>query len=102
MFFTLTRLSLHFLILKIKNKILIGKYQRSAFLDSVFLFFLILNFIILLRFALIFSSIQIFNTSFIGSWALILLLVSFFTMFMFIESFKEEKSIRNEHIDNEE
>ena len=102
MFFTIIRLSLHFLILKIKNKILIGKYQRSAFLDFVFLFFLILNFIVFLRFALIFTSIQIFNTSFIGSWALILLLISFFTMFLFIESFKEEKSIRNDHIDNEE
>ena len=102
MFFTIIRLSLHFLILKIKNKILIGKYQRSAFLDFVFLFFLVLNFIVFLRFALIFTSIQIFNTSFVGSWALILLLISFFTMFLFIESFKEEKSIRNDHIGNEE
>ena len=31
MFFTLIRSILHFLILKIKNKMLIGKYQRSAF-----------------------------------------------------------------------
>ena len=31
MFFTLIRLTFHFLILKIKNKMLIGKYQRSAF-----------------------------------------------------------------------
>ena len=102
MFFTLIRLTLHFLILKIKNKMLIGKYQRSAFLDSVFLFFLILNFIIFLRFVLIFTSIQIFNSSFVGSWALILLLISFFTIFLFIESFKEEKSIRSEYINNEE
>tara|TARA_B100000925_G_C21988306_1_gene465571 strand:- start:484 stop:1443 length:960 start_codon:yes stop_codon:yes gene_type:complete len=102
MFFTLIRLTFHFLILKIKNKMLIGKYQRSAFLDSVFLFFLILNFIIFLRFVLIFTSIQIFNSSFVGSWALILLLISFFTIFLFIESFKEEKSIRSEYINNEE
>ncbi len=102
MFFTLIRLTFHFLILKIKNKMLIGKYQRSAFLDSVFLFFLILNFIIFLRFVLIFTSIQIFNSSFIGSWALILLLISFFTVFLFIESFKEEKAIRSDYINNEE
>mgnify|MGYP001254677997 FL=1 len=102
MFLTLIRLTFHFLILKIKNKMLIGKYQRSAFLDSVFLFFLILNFIIFLRFVLIFTSIQIFNSSFVGSWALILLLISFFTIFLFIESFKEEKSIRSEYINNEE
>ncbi len=102
MFFTLIRLTIHFLILKIKNKMLIGKYQRSAFLDSVFLFFLILNFIIFLRFVLIFTSIQIFNSSFIGSWALILLLISFFTVFLFIESFKEEKAIRSDYINNEE
>lgn len=102
MFFTLIRLTFHFLILKIKNKMLIGKYQRSAFLDSVFLFFLILNFIVFLRFVLIFTSIQIFNSSFVGSWALILLLISFFTIFLFIESFKEEKSIRSEYINNEE
>ena len=102
MFFTLIRLTFHFLILKIKNKMLIGKYQRSAFLDSVFLFFLILNFIIFLRFVLIFTSIQIFNSSFVGSWALILLLISFFTIFLFIESYKEEKSIRSEYINNEE
>ena len=102
MFFTLVRLTFHFLILKIKNKMLIGKYQRSAFLDILFLTFLFLTFIILIRFLLIFSSIQVFNTSFVGSWALILLLISFFTIFIFVESFKEEKSIRNEFIRNEE
>ncbi len=102
MFFTLVRLTFHFLILKIKNKMLIGKYQRSAFLDILFLTFLFLTFIIFIRFLLIFSSIQVFNTSFVGSWALILLLISFFTIFIFVESFKEEKSIRNEFIRNEE
>lgn len=102
MFFTLVKLTFHFLILKIKNKMLIGKYQRSAFLDILFLTFLFLTFIIFIRFLLIFSSIQVFNTSFVGSWALILLLISFFTIFIFVESFKEEKSIRNEFIRNEE
>ncbi len=102
MFFTLIRLTFHFLILKIKNKMLIGKYQRSAFLDILFLTFLFLTLIIFIRFVLIFSSIQFFNTSFVGSWALILLLISFFTIFIFVESFKEEKSIRNEFIRNEE
>ncbi len=102
MFFTLVRLTFHFLILKIKNKMLIGKYQRSAFLDILFLTFLFLTFLIFIRFVLIFTSIQVFNTSFVGSWALILLLISFFTIFIFVESFKEEKSIRNEFISNEE
>ena len=102
MFFTLIRLTFHFLILKIKTKMLIGKYQRSAFLDILFLTFLFLTLLIFIRFVLIFSSIQFFNTSFVGSWALILLLISFFTIFIFVESFKEEKSIRNEFIRNEE
>ena len=65
MFFTLIRLTFHFLILKIKTKMLIGKYQRSAFLDILFLTFLFLIFLIFIRFVLIFSSIQFFNTSFV-------------------------------------
>ena len=89
MFFTLIRLTFHFLILKIKNKMLIGKYQRSAFLDSVFLFFLILNFIFFLRFVLIFTSIQIFNSSFVDP-ALILLLISFFTIFLFMNLLRKK------------
>ena len=88
--------------LKIRNKILIGKYQRSAFLDILFLIFLFISTVTLIRFILIFTSIQIFNSSFVGSWFLILLLILFFTIFVFIESFKEEKSIRNEFINNED
>jgi len=98
-FFTLMRLTLHFCFLKIKNKILIGKYQRSAFLDITLLFFLALNIITLFRFVLIFSSVAYFDTSYTGSWALILLLLFIFTIFIFIESFKEEKAIRNKFIE---
>ena len=57
MFFTLIRLTFHFLILKIKTKMLIGKYQRSAFLDILFLTF-ILALLTFIRFVLIFSSMQ--------------------------------------------
>ena len=102
MLFTLIRLTKHFLSLKIKNKILVGKYQRSAFLDSLFILFSVLSFITLLRFILIFTEIQILNSSFIGSWALILLVISIFTIFVFVESFKEEKAIRSQYIQNEE
>lgn len=102
MIFTLTKLTFHFMKLKIRNKILIGKYQRSAFLDILFLLFLFISSVTLIRFILIFTSIQIFNSSFVGSWFLILLLILFFTIFVFIESFKEEKSIRNEFINNED
>ncbi len=100
--YTLFRLTIHFLRIKIKNKVLIGKYQRSAFLDILFLFFLFLSVLIFFRFVLIFTTIQFFNSSFVGSWALILLLVSIFTVFIFIGSFKEEKAIRSLYIENEE
>tara|TARA_B100000131_G_scaffold218016_1_gene209528 strand:- start:1033 stop:1992 length:960 start_codon:yes stop_codon:yes gene_type:complete len=102
MLFTLFRLTIHFLIQKIKNKIMIGKYQRSAFLDMVFLSFLFISSLIFLRFVLIFSEIQIFNSSNIGSWTLIMLIISIFTVFVFTQSFQEEKSIRNLYIENEE
>ncbi len=102
MLFTLIRLTKHFLTLKIKNKILVGKYQRSAFLDSVFIFCSVLTFITFLRFLLIFTEIQFLNSSFVGSWALILLVISIFTIFVFVESFKEEKAIRSQYIQNEE
>ena len=102
MLFTLIRLTKHFLTLKIKNKILVGKYQRSAFLDSVFIFCSVLTFITFLRFLLIFTEIQFLNSSFVGSWALILLVISIFTVFVFVESFKEEKAIRSQYIQNEE
>lgn len=102
MLFTLIRLTFHFLFLKIRAKILIGKYQRSAFLDIIFLFFLFLSTLVFLRFILIFTSLNFFNTSFTGSWALILLIISIFTIFLFIESFKEEKAIRNQYINSDE
>ncbi len=102
MLFTLTKLTFHFLFLKIRNKVTIGKYQRSAFLDIVFLFCLLFSILTFIRFILIFTPLSFFNTSFIGSWALILLILSIFTIFVFIESFKEEKSIRKQYIDSDE
>ena len=102
MIFTLSKLLLYFLFLKIKNKLLIGKYQRSAFLDIVSLIFLFITFILTIRFILIFTPIQIFGTSFIGSWALIVLITSIFNILLFVESFKEEKAIRKNYIQNED
>ncbi len=102
MLFTLSKLTFHFLFLKIRNKVTIGKYQRSAFLDIVFLFCLFLTILTFIRFILIFTPLTFFNTSFTGSWALILLILSIFTIFVFIESFKEEKSIRKNYIESDE
>ena len=102
MAFTLVRMVVHFYLLKIKNKMLIGSYQRSAFLDIISIIFSILTFIVSLRFLLIFSSLRIFVTSYICSWALINLLLFIFTILIFVEAFKEEKSIRNSYIFNED
>jgi len=54
--------------------------------------------IIFFRFILIFTPLKYFDTSYVGSWALILLTIGMFTIFIFIESFKEEKEIRSEYI----
>ncbi len=98
MAFTLTRLVFHFHKIKIRNKLLIGKYQRSAFLDILFIASFFVSFTIFVRFILIFTPFKYFDTSYVGSWALILLTIGIFTVFIFIESFKEEKEIRNEYI----
>ena len=80
-----------------------GKFKFLLFQIILYyialLFFLALNIITLFRFILIFSSVAYFDTSFTGSWALILLLLFIFTVFIFIESFKEEKAIRNKFIE---
>jgi len=102
MAFTLIRMVVHFYLLKIKNKMLIGSYQRSAFLDIISIIFSILTLIISLRFLLIFSPLSVFDTSYIGSWALIALLFFIFTILLLVEGFKEEKSIRNFYVFNEE
>ena len=102
MLITLFKLSIHFFKLKIENKRFIGKYQRSAFLDSFFLYSLIATVIVIFRFLLIFTSYNLFNSSYIGSWALISIILGLFTIFIFVEAFKEEKAIRIEYIQNEE
>jgi hypothetical protein len=102
MLITLFKLSIHFFKLKIENKRFIGKYQRSAFLDSFFIYSLIATVIVIFRFLLIFTSYNLFNSSYIGSWALISIILGLFTIFIFVEAFKEEKAIRTEYIQNEE
>lgn len=98
MLFTLIRLVFYFQKAKIRNKLYIGKYQRSAFLDILFHGFLFITLAVFLRFILIFTPLHYFDTSYIGSWALILLMLGIFTIFIFIESFKEDKEIRHEYI----
>lgn len=98
MLLTLTRLVFYFQKVKIRNKLYIGKHQRSAFLDILFNVFLIITTVVFFRFILIFTPLQYFDTSYIGSWALILLVLGIFTIFIFIQSFKEEKEIRREYI----
>lgn len=95
-------LTFHFYILKIKTKIKFGKFQRSAFIDIVFLFMLLITFIFLIRTLLIFSSISYFSTSNLLLWLLLLLILFIATSFIFIESFKEERDIRDSYIENEE
>ncbi len=102
MVFTLSRLITYFYILKIKKKLLIGKYQRSAFLDILSVSFLFISLLTLLRFFLIFLPINFFDTSNIGSWALISLVLVLFNVLIFVEAFKEEKAARDRFIENED
>lgn len=95
-------LTLHFYLLKIKTKIKFGKFQRSAFIDILFLLMLILTFLILIRTLLIISPISFFATSNLLLWLLFLLILFIMTSFIFVEAFKEERDIRNRYIENEE
>lgn len=96
-FLTILKLSWIFYFRKLKNKKIVGKYQRSAFFDILFLWssiiFLIL-FFVLIRIAF-FSTFAIISTS---NLLLILVMVALFSSTCFIISYKEEKNIRDEYI----
>lgn len=96
-FLTILKLSWIFYFRKLKNKKIVGKYQRSAFFDILFLWssiiFLIL-FFVLIRIAF-FSTFAIISTS---NLLLILVMVALFSSTCFVISYKEEKNIREEYI----
>lgn len=98
MFFLLLKLTLFFYIKKLNLKKTEGKFQRSAFFDHVFLFFLMTSSIFL--FVLIYSTF--FSTNLpLGSTTLLIIFTAFVvcTFYTFSISFKEEYIIRNRNIE---
>lgn len=97
---TLLKLSLYFYLKKIKLKKFIGIYQRSAFLDKIFLILLFSN---ILLFIGILYLLSFDVSSIVAPRTLLFIFVInlIFNIIIFILSFKEEKSIRNLYIDSE-
>jgi len=95
--FTILKLSIIFYIKKIKFKRNIGVFQRSAFLDILFISSLLVTITIL---AQIIYTVFYANYVYISLGNLLILLLFCLTLniLLFLSSFKEEKSIRNEFI----
>lgn len=98
--FTIIKLSIIFFFKKIKIKKSIGAYQRSAFLDILFLSQL---FITIYLFFQIIYIINFANYTLIkpGSLLYIFILCLILSLLFFITSFKEEKTIRNTFIQSD-
>ncbi len=98
--FTIIKLSIIYYFKKIKIKKNIGLYQRSAFLDLTFIisFILTLYLLIQLIFTVYFANVVLIRS---GNLLIILIFSILFNIFIFIASFKEEKSIRNTYIYSE-
>jgi glycosyltransferase involved in cell wall biosynthesis len=100
MFFLLLKLTIFFYIKKLNLKKTEGQFQRSAFFDYVFIFFLVTSFTF--SSILIYSVFNTLNLIFSNTTLLIIvttLIVS--TIFIFSISFKEEYKIRNRNIEIE-
>ena len=100
MLYTIVKLSIIFFFKKIKLKKSIGKYQRSAFLDILFISSLFISTYLLLQLIYI---VYFANTSLIkpGNLLYILIFSIITCVLIFISSFKEEKAIRNTYISSE-
>jgi glycosyltransferase involved in cell wall biosynthesis len=98
---TIIRLCSNFYIQKIRAKKMIGKFQRSAFLDKLFLLSLLLT---LISFSTLTWSI-FFERFFLFTKLTNLTITSFlflFTGIIFVLAFKEENGLRKNQIFNEE
>lgn len=98
--FTIIKLSIIYYFKKIKIKKNIGLFQRSAFLDLTFVisFIFTLYLIIQLIYTVYFANLVYIRS---GNLLIILIFSILFNIFIFIASFKEEKSIRNTYIHSE-
>tara|TARA_B100001057_G_C22781020_1_gene923642 strand:+ start:188 stop:1144 length:957 start_codon:yes stop_codon:yes gene_type:complete len=98
--FTIIKLSIIYYFKKIKIKKNIGLYQRSAFLDLTFIISFILTFYLLIQliYTVYFANVVLIRS---GNLLIILIFSILFNIFIFIASFKEEKSIRNTYINSE-
>ena len=98
--FTIIKLSIIYYFKKIKIKKNIGLYQRSAFLDLTFIISFILTLYLLIQLicTVYFANVVLIRS---GNLLIILIFSILFNIFIFIASFKEEKSIRNTYIYSE-
>lgn len=99
--FTISKLCISFYFEKIRLKKLIGRTQRSAFLDKLFLFsllFLIVFIGILFR-TVVFGRLNLFTPT---TNILIIGFLFIITIFTFTLAFREESAFRKIQISNEE
>ena len=98
---TIIRLCFNFYIQKIKAKKMIGKYQRSAFLDKLFIksLFLTLISLVTLTWSIFFERFFLFTKLTNLTMTSFLLLVTCIAFFL---AFKEENGLRKNQIYNEE
>jgi len=99
--FTISKLCISFFYEKIRLKKMIGRTQRSAFLDKLFLFsllFLIVFIGILLR-TVVFGRLNLFTPT---TNILIIGFLFIITIFTFTLAFREESAFRKIQISNEE
>lgn len=99
--FTIIKLSFIYYFKKIKIKQNIGRYQRSAFLDLSFITSLILTFYLIFQiiYTIYFADFVLIKS---GNLLILMIFSILFNIFIFISSFKEEKSIRNTYINIED
>ena len=100
MLFTILKLSTIFFFTKIKIKRSIGTYQRSAFLDILFISSFAITFYLMIQ--LIYIALFAETTLIKPGNLLYIFLFSFISSItLFVSSFKEEKAIRNNYITSE-
>lgn len=100
MLFLLIKLTIFFYFKKIFIKQKLGEYQRSALLDKIFIFQLLLT---MFNLALLYSDIYYLDITILKTSTLLFLLIFNFVfgLILFFLSFSQENELRNNYIKNE-
>ena len=99
-FFTILKLTTIFYIRKYRQKKLLGKYQRSALFDVLFFWTFCIS-VIIFVFIIYISFYATFSLISTGNLLILYFVFLFISIISFVNSFKEEKNIRNEYIEVE-